>query len=237
VTLEDLQQRSTAMAGGNVKRLTRYLDMQKPTTELAFSDALSRMYENDRVLANPVRIDTALPESQATRLFAKSAQPNAWADAQATLPLLTRPANLEGPAAILSVVDILSGKRDAPASDSLLAEGFRLHIDGVVLQGAPPWAAWVAFLRDSPKLTALELVAGALAKAGSLWVLTCQWQGVKDGQALASPPFTLSFEMTDGRLAAIQTQRADYAFVVGNFILPRVAFAALLGQLVAKVAA
>lgn len=60
------------MIGGNAKWLSRYLDLQGIPTELAFGDEFPRMFESDRLLATPVRIDTALPEAQATRLFAKS---------------------------------------------------------------------------------------------------------------------------------------------------------------------
>jgi flavin-dependent dehydrogenase len=70
VTLEDLVRRSQAMIGGNAKRLSRYLDLQGIPPELAFGDEFPRMYESDRLLATPVRINTALPEAQATRVFA-----------------------------------------------------------------------------------------------------------------------------------------------------------------------
>ena len=83
----------------------------------------------------------------------------------------------------------------------------------------------------------LELMPASLSSSESQWVLTGQWQGSKGEQQLVSPLLSMTFVMADAQVAAIQTQRADYTFVVGDFILPPVAFAALLGQLVAQAAA
>jgi flavin-dependent dehydrogenase len=237
VTLNDLQQRSQAMIGGNVKRLAGYLGLQGTPTELAFGDALSRMYESDRLLANPLRIDTALPEAQATRLFATIGEPDPWTDAPIEVPVFTRPDTLDGPEAILGLVDILSGQLPVAQSADLVTPDLQVQIDQFQLQGIDPWTAWVTFLRNSPRVTELELVPASLSGDGSQWVSTVQWQGSKGEQQLVSPPFSITFVMANERVAAIQTQRADYTFVMGDFILPSVAFAALLGQLVAKAAA
>lgn len=231
VTWDDLQQRSQALIGGNVKRLAGYLGLQGTPAELAFGDALSRLYESDRLLANPLRIDTALPEAQATRLFATIGEPDPWTDAPIEVPVLTRPDKLDGPPAILGLVDILSGRRDVATSAELVTTDLKVQIDQFQLQGVDPWNAWVTFLRNSPRVTKLELVPASLSENGSQWVLTGQWQGSKGEQQLVSPPFSITFVMANERVAAIQTQRADYTFVVGDFILPPVAFAALLGQL------
>jgi hypothetical protein len=50
--------------------------------------------------------------------------------------------------------------------------------------------------------------------------LTAQWQGLKGGQQSISPKFSMTFLMANERVAAIQTRRADYTFVAGDFILP-----------------
>jgi flavin-dependent dehydrogenase len=64
-----VRQRAQAMIVSNVKRLGGYLGLNQASAELAFGDGLLRMYEGDRLLANPLLVDTALPEAQAAQLF------------------------------------------------------------------------------------------------------------------------------------------------------------------------
>jgi flavin-dependent dehydrogenase len=229
VTLKDLRQRSEAMIVGNVERLGGYLELEKKPSEVGFGDALLRMFEDDRIKANPLRIETREPETQSARLFAQNGGPDPWTDPPIDVPVLSRPEKLDGPSAILGLVDVLSGRRDVATSAELVTNDLKVQIDQFHLQGIEPWNAWASFLRKSARVTNLELVAGALAGNNAEWVLTGQWQGVKAGLARVSPEFTMRFDMADERVAAIQTQRADYTFVVGDFILPQVAFAAILG--------
>jgi flavin-dependent dehydrogenase len=231
LTLQDLEQRAQAMITGNVKRLSRYLCLHRAPAELASRNALSSLYESDRLLANPLRIDTAPTQAQATRLFAELGEPDPWWDDPIEVPVLTRPDKLDGPHAILGLVEILSGRRDVGTSTALVTPAVKLQIDRFQLQGVPQWNAWVSFLRNSPRVTGLELVPGALAASENQWVLTGQWQGSMSGRAAVSPQLALSFVMADERVASIQTQRMDYTFVTGDSILPEAAFAAVLGQL------
>jgi flavin-dependent dehydrogenase len=236
VTLEDLRQRSEAMIVGNVQRFGGYLDLEKRSSELAFGNALLRMFEEDRLKANPFRIDTAAPEAQETRLFAQSGGPDPWTDAPIEVAVLSRPDKLDGPKAILGLVDVLSGRRGVATSAELVTENLKLQIDQFHLQGIGPWNAWATFLVKSPRVTRLELVAGALAGSNTQWVLTGQWHGLKAGLETVSPQFSMTFGMTNERVAAIQTQRADHTFVVGDFILPQAAFAAMLGRMLSGTA-
>jgi flavin-dependent dehydrogenase len=237
VTRDDLEQRSQALMGGNAKRLARYLRLRSAPAELAFGDALSRLYQSDRRLANLLRIDTSPPQAQATRLFVESREVDPWTDAPIEVAVLSRPDKLEGPAAILGLVEVLSGRREPEPSAELVAEDLTVQIDQFQLKGVAQWNAWVSFLRGSPRVTELKLVPGSLSEQDRQWVLTCQWQGLKGGRRSVSPRFSIAFGVTDERVAAIQTRRADYTFVAGDSILPAVAFAALLGQLVGQAAA
>lgn len=237
VPADELRERSQAMISGNVKRLSRYLALQDTPTELAFGDAFSRMYEQDRLLANPLRVDTAPTEAQATRLFAKSGEPDPWMDAPIHVPVLTRPDDLTGPSAILALVDMLSGRRDVGTTSELLTPDVRIEIDQFQLQGVKQWEGWVTFLRGSRRVTDLDLVPGALSEDRGQWKLTAQWRGVKHGLPSISSPLSMTFSMSNGRVASIQTQRVDYTFVVGDVILRNVAFAVLLGQLAERSAA
>lgn len=237
VTAATLRQRSEAMIQGNVRRLSRYLRLQAPPPELAFGAALTRLYESDRRLANPVRIDAAPPEAQAARLFAAPCGPGGRTAEPARVPVLARQDDPKAPEAILGIVDLWSGKGDPARSDHLVTPNLEVRIDGFSLEGVTSWRAWVAFLRGAGRVEGLELVPGSIAAQDGPWVLTCQWQGTRSGRHLVSPPFTLGFRLADGRVSVIETRRADYAFVVGDFILPRVAFTAVLGRLAGKAAA
>jgi flavin-dependent dehydrogenase len=237
VTAATLRQRSEAMIQGNVRRLSRYLRLQAPPPEPAFGAALTRLYESDRRLANPARIDAAPPETQATRLFAAPCGPGGPAEEPVRIPVLARPEGLSAPEAVLGIVDLWSGKGDPARSDHLVTPNLEVRIDGFSLEGVASWRAWIAFLRGAGRVEGLELVPGSISAQDGPWVLTCQWQGTMSGRRLVSPPFTLAFRLADGRVSVIETRRADYAFVVGDFILPRVAFAAVLGRLTEKAAA
>lgn len=70
VTAEELRRRMQRMVIGNVKRFSRAPGIQRTSNELAFGDAFLRLYQADRVLTNPVRVETGLPEAQTMRLFA-----------------------------------------------------------------------------------------------------------------------------------------------------------------------
>jgi hypothetical protein len=223
------------MITGNVKRLIGYLRLQGTPLELACVDGLSRMYESDRLLANPFRIDTAPPRAQATRLFAKIGEPDPWTDPPIAVPVLARPAKLDGPASILGLVDILSGRRDIGTSAELVTADLQVQIDQFALHGVAQWNAWVSYLRSSPRVPKLELVPGSLTGKDNPWLLNCQWQGLKGGQPSISPQFSLTFMMANDRVATIQTRRADYTFVIGDAILPQVAFAWLTARLMAGV--
>jgi hypothetical protein len=204
--------------------------------ELGFGDALARLYEDERRLANPLRLDRAPPKAQATRLFAES-EPDAWADAPIVVSGLPPSAAPNGPEAIGKLVDILSGRRGIAESGDAVAPDVQLHIDQFHLTGLDQWNAWAAFLRGSPRVKELELVPVSLSGTGDRWVLTGRWQGVKAGQHAVSPPLSTTLTLAKERIAAIHTQRADYTFVAGDFIVPQAAFAALLGQLLTKSAA
>jgi hypothetical protein len=83
-------------------------------------------------------------------------------------------------------------------------------------------------------VTALELVSGGLSGEEIEWTLTGQWRGRIGDVLSVSPEFSMSFGMAGERVAAIQTRRADHTFVLGDSILPPVAFAAMLGALAFK---
>ncbi|MBX3308722.1 MAG: hypothetical protein KF751_21965, partial [Nitrospira sp.] len=145
VTFDEVERRSQAMVVGNVKRLGGYLGLHDGPPELMFGDALWRLYEGDRFLANPVQIDSALPKAQGTRLFATANEPNPWQNEMIDVPVLTRPSNLQGPQAILGLVDVLSGRRDVASSTELVRPDVQLQIDHFQLQGSEQWHAWVTF--------------------------------------------------------------------------------------------
>jgi hypothetical protein len=232
VITEELQQRAQAMIGGNVKRLGDYLALHRAPSELAFNGhALRQLYLSDRLRANPLSVDVAPSEAQATRLFATEDAPDPWMDAPREIAVLTRPDKLDGPPAILDLVDILSGRSKVDASDGLVAEGVKLQIDQFQLEGVAQWNAWVSFLRGAPRVKDLELVPGSLAGSNSNWTLTAQWQGSVRGQASVSPQFSMTFLVANYRVASIQMRRKDCTFVVGDAILPEVAFAAVVGNL------
>jgi flavin-dependent dehydrogenase len=237
VSLRDLNVRARAMIGGNVARLADYLTLESTPAELASADALCRLYEGDRRLANPLRIDTAPREAQATLLFAKIGAPDPWTDPPLQVPVVMRPATLEGPAAILGLVDVLSGKVEAAKSADLISGDVKVDIDQFRLSGAAQWVAWVTYLRAAGRVSALELVPGSLAQADGQWTLTGQWRGVKAGRPSVSPQLTMTFTLADNRVTAIRTERADYTFMAGDEILPSVAFAAVLREAVARATA
>jgi hypothetical protein len=231
VTAADLQQRAAALTRGNAVRLGRYLDLQSEPPELEFGNALVRMYESDRMLATPVRIETASPEAQATRLFTNDSESDTCAVTSVEVPVLTRPANLSGPAAILGLVDVLSGLRAVEASADLVTADIKVQIDQFQLQGLAQWNAWASFLRNARRVTKLELVPGLLTGKDNQWVLNGQWQGLVGSAQSVSPPFSVTFLVANERVAEVQTGRADYTFVIGESILPQVAFAAVLSRL------
>jgi flavin-dependent dehydrogenase len=237
VTSRELRQRSQAMVIGNVKRLARYLGLQGPPVQLAFGDAFARMYESDRLLASPLRIDAAQREALATRLFAKSRAADASSCAPIEAPVLTRPDNLDGPEAILGLIDVLAGRRDTATWAQFVAPDLRVKIDQFELQGADQWTSWVAFVRAARKVEKLDFVPSTLTHKDGAWILTGQWQGMRAGRPAASPLFSVTLTMTQGRVAAIATRRADYTFAIGDAFLPQVAFAALLGRLAGRNAA
>src|SRR5439155_6524543 len=130
------------------------------------------------------------------------------------------------------LVDILSGRREVETSAALVTSDLKAQIDQFQLHGVGQWNAWVRFLLGSRRVTQLDLVPGAIAGRDPQRVLTAQWQGLQDGREAISPPFAVTFDLAGDKVAAIETRRADYTFVAGDSILPQVAFAAILGQLV-----
>ena len=70
-----------------------------------------------------------------------------------------------------------------------------------------------------------------LTGEGSDWSVEVQWQGQVDGVDSVSVPFTLAFALEQDRVSVLRAARADFAFVLGDSILPQVAFALLIGQL------
>ncbi|HEX3864893.1 MAG TPA: hypothetical protein VHY35_24670 [Stellaceae bacterium] len=247
-TAEAVRQHAEAMLLGNTKRLSRYLGLKGTPPELAFGDALARFYEADRLLANPLHIDAATPGAQATRLFARGRGP--WTGQPPGVTILQSLEKLEGPTAILGIVDMLSGRLEADTSSRFLADDVQLQIDQFRLHGTADWIAWVKILRNSADATNLQMMPASLAPgllppsplpSGPLppspaqdhndWVLTGQWQAEKNGRIAVSPPVSINFTLVGDRIAAIQTARADYTFIIGDSILPPVAFAAFVGQL------
>ena len=237
VTARELRQRSQAMVLGNAKRLARYLGIQGTPAQLAFGDAFARMYESDRLMASPLRIDAALREAQATRLFATSGMADASSCAPVEAQLLAPPDRLDGPEAILGLIDVLAGRRDTAMWAQFVAPNLRVEIDQFELQGADQWISWVSFVRGARHVERLDFVPSSLVQQDGAWILTSQWQGSRAGRQAASPPFSLTLTMAQNRVTAIETRRADYIFVIGDAILPQVAFAALLGRLTEKKAA
>jgi flavin-dependent dehydrogenase len=232
-----LREQANTMIQGSARSLASYLALQGIPSELAFGDALSRMYESDRVLASPVRISRVSPEAQAVRAFAPSDRPDPWTDAPIRVPVLTRAGPVTGPSAVLGLVDTLSGRRDIGGLSDLVAPDVEMRIDEFRIQGLAQLSGWVSLLRNSTRIAHIELVAGALTGNDTRWTLTAQWQGIQAGQQAVSPPFSLAFNLSNERVAMIQTERADYTFVLGDSILRRVAFAALLGRLATSVPA
>jgi hypothetical protein len=160
--------------------------------------------------------------------------PDPWSGAPVTVPVLTRSGEPGGPPAVTAVIDILSGERDVGTSSQWLTEGVELQIDEFRLSGLAQWRAWVELLRGSPLVPDLRLTFGSLAGSGSDWTATCQWQAAAGGRQLVSPVLSLGFTIADRRITAIRTQRADYTFVIGDAILPPVAFSAMVGKLAAS---
>jgi flavin-dependent dehydrogenase len=235
ISLDHLKQRSKAMIQGSVKRLSGYLRLQDTPRELAFGEALPRLYEDDRLLANPLRVDTALPQAQATRLFAKSAEPDPWMDVPIEVPVLSQPDHLGGPLAILGLVGILSGRQDIETSAALMTADLTVKIDEFFLRGVAQWNAWVSSLRSGKRVTQLELVPGSLTEADRGWILACQWRGKVGANLSVSPQFSITFRMAGERVATIETHRADYTFVTGDSILPAAAFVVAMGQILESV--
>ena len=226
----DLTRRAQGMIGANVKRLADYLSLRGVPAELAFGRALSRLYQRDRLMANPLRIDSTPPEAQATRLFSNRRAAAVCASEPAEARAITTPAALDGPVAILKVVNMLSGREDPTTFERSLASDLRVEIDRFRLRGIAQWVAWVGLLRGSTRLAQLELVAGALAKRDDQWVLTAQWQGQKGHRRLVSPEICVTFEISCDKVSAIRTRQADYAFVAGDSILPQLAVATMAGR-------
>ena len=106
-----------------------------------------------------------------------------------------------------------------------------LHVDQFQLEGVEQWIAWVTWLRAPTRVTGLELVSGELSGEEIDWKLTAQWRGLIDDVPSISPEFSMTFQMAGDRVSAIRTRRADHTFVLGDSILPPVAFAAMLGLL------
>jgi len=239
ISLEELRRRSWTIVNGNLKRLGGYLGLNDTPFELSFGDALLRLFESDRRLANPLHLDTAPLQAQATRLFATSEESDPWTDAPVRVPVLSRPPDLPGPPAILGLVDILSGRRPVESSAELVSPDLIVQIDEFQLRGVDQWNAWANSLRKSPRVTNLELVPGSLNAANTAnvanadWTLTAQWQGSMGGRRFVSPQFSITFQMMNDRVHMIRTGREDYTFVIGDSILPPVAFAAVLDQLAA----
>lgn len=231
VSEEQLQLRAEAMVSSNVSRLGNYVGLEEPPAELAFSDAALRWFEQDRRSASPVRIDTANLNAQATQMFGTVGVPDPWTDAPIDVPVLTGPTGLEGPASILRLVDILSGKLGTDRSPAFVTEDVKVQIDQFSLSGLEQWIGWANLLRSATRVSGLTLTAAALTSSSVEWVLTAQWQGSIDDAQVVSPTFTMSFEVDGDRVSEIQMQRADCTFVTGDSIMPQVAFAAILGQL------
>jgi hypothetical protein len=237
VTMPELRQRSEAMVLGNVKRLARYLGLGGTPAQLACGDAVARMYEIDRLAASPLRIDAARREAQATRLFATSGMADASSCAPVEAELLAPPDRVDGPEAILGLIDVLAGRRDTAMSAQYVAPDLRVEIDQFELQGADQWISWVSFVRGARHVERLDFVPSSLVQQDGAWILTGQWQGSRAGRQATSPAFSLTLTLAQNRVTAIETRRADYTFAIGDAFLPQVAFAALLGQLTEKKAA
>ena len=223
--------RAQAMIGGNVKRLARYAGFEPAPAELGFGDALPRLFERDRLLANPLRVEAALPSAQATRLFAQAEDVDPWMDPLLELTLPAPPIQLPGPAAILALVDVLSGRRYAQDSADFVSADVQLRIDEFQLQGVAAWEAWVEFLRGTPRVSGLDLRPTGLAPLGDEWRLTARWVGLKAGAPMLSAPVEMFFTLQDERVASIRLRRAEFSFVIGESLLPRAAFASLLQRM------
>jgi flavin-dependent dehydrogenase len=234
---DEVRRQGQSMIDGNVKRLRSYLRLQRAPAELAFGDAPERWYERDRLLANPLRVHTASTGAQATRLFATTGEPDPWAGRQIEVALPPRPDGLDGPPAILRVVEMLSGKLDVQASAEIVTDDVRLVIDGVLLEGLEQWQAWVGFVRSAQRVTDLELIPTGLTASDAQWQLSGYWEGIRGGLRVVSPLLSMSFVIDNNRVAEMHTRRMDYTFLTGDSILPRVAFALLLGRILAKPAA
>jgi len=230
ISLDDVRRRAEAIAKGNVRRLAGYLGMQSIPAELVFGDALLRMFESSRRMANPLRFDTALPQAQATRLFAELPGADPWMDAPIAVRAL-QPHKLEGPRAILGLVEILSGRRPVETAKKLVTTDVKVQIDQFQVNELDQFQAWMEWLIGSPRVKSAELVPASLERNDTRWVLTAQWQGTIGSERFVSPKFDIQFEMARDRVSAIYTRRADHTFITGDSILPPVAFAAVLGEL------
>lgn len=231
LTGDGLRRRAQAMVHGNVKRLARYAGFGPALAELRFGEALPRLFERDRLLANPLRVDAAMPSAQAARLFAKVEGVDPWMDPLLELTLPAQPVQLPGPAAILALMDALSGRRDAQGSANIVTADVRLRIDEFQLQGVAAWEAWVAFLRGTPRVSGLELRPTGLAPVGDEWRLTARWTGLKAGAPMLSALVEMFFTLQNERVASVRLRRAENSFVIGESLLPRAAFASLLQRM------
>lgn len=228
VTLDDLRRRAEMITGGNARRLSEYLGLHRTPSELAFGAGLLPLFEAERRQATPVRIVSAPAPAQRARLF--DACGDSWLGRPVEVAIVSAPANLQGPPAILGLIDTLSGQCSVESSAELVTPEVTLHIDQFRLAGVDQWVAWVTWLRATRRVRALELVPGSLSCSGTEWRLTAQWRGSIGTVASVSPPFEMAFAMAEDRVSAVHTRRADHTFVLGDAILPAVAFAAMLGE-------
>jgi flavin-dependent dehydrogenase len=211
VSLDELRRRVVAINEGNTTRFVGYVGLQDPPRELAFGDALLRMFETNRRLASALRVDTAPVQALGSRLFTPADAADPWRD----------PPRL---------IDVLSGRRGVDSSAAFMTPDVKLQIDRFELIGFESWTAWVKWLRAVSGASVMELVATEASEKDSEWLVTAQWQVGTVESRFVSPPVSIAFGMEGDRVASIRTKREDYTLVLGDSILPPAAFAVALGQ-------
>jgi flavin-dependent dehydrogenase len=234
VPLAQLRARAVAINEGNTRRFVNYVGLQPPPQELAFGDALLRLFETNRRLASAIRVDAAPIQALGTRLFSPAAAAGPWMDRPHHVPVFT-PRTLQAPEAILKVLDVLSGRLGIDSSAAFVTPDVTLQIDQFELAGIESWTAWVEWLRAVSNASVADLVAVEAIEQDSAWLITAQWQVGTTDTRFVSSPLSIVFGMDGDRVASIRTRRADYTLVLGDSILPPPAFAAALGLRTAAV--
>ena len=236
LSLADVRRRATTMAHGNVRRLASYVGLQRAPRELDFGNALLRWFETARRSASPVSTRNLPPSAQSGHVFAQARDMDPWMDpmVQATLPAPGLPA--DAPKAIVGLVELLSGQKDTSDVTAILTDDAELQLDEFRLVGIPAFEAWLAWLRQSPGVQAVQLRVSELTRDGDDWLLAGVWSGTRAKAPVLSSALELRAALRGDLVARLAIGRGGLTLMAGEGSLPRAAFATLMQQITAPVA-